>query len=89
MPTQRFDDIHSATALPSLLSPPLHMSSYAAQPMQTQGMEAGATSAEAEWPAEAIVNLRDLGRGVGWALGIEGAAALTIYAVWYLWHLWP
>ncbi len=88
MPTQRFDDNNPATALPSLLSPPLQMSSYAAQLMQTQGMKAGATSAEAEWPAEAIVNLRDLGRGVGWALGIEGAAALTIYAVWYLWHFW-
>ncbi len=88
MPTQRFDDIHPATALPSLLSPQLHMSSYAAPLMQTQGMKAGAIRVEAEWPAEAIVNLRDLGRGVGWALGIEGAAALSFYAVWHLWRLW-
>lgn len=50
-------------------------------------MRAGTISADTEWPAEAIVNLRDLTRGVRWALAIEGAAALGIYAVWYLWHL--
>ncbi|MGA2206550.1 MAG: hypothetical protein ABSG10_07440 [Terracidiphilus sp.] len=88
MATQRFDGVRLAAVSPSLLAPPLHMSSYAAPPMQTQGVKAGAIRTEAEWPAEAIVNLRDLGRGVGWALGIEGAAAFIIYAVWYLRHLW-
>jgi hypothetical protein len=51
-------------------------------------MRAGTISADTEWPAEAIVNLRDLARGVRWALAIEGAAALGIYAVWHLWRLW-
>jgi len=88
VPTQQFDGIHPATAMPSLLSQPLQMSSYAAPLIQAPRMKAGAMCAEAEWPAEAFVNLRNLGRGVSWALGIEGAAALTIYAVWHLWHLW-
>jgi len=88
VPTQRIDDINPAAALPSLLAPQLHMSSYAAPLIQTHRMKADAMSAEAEWPAEAVVNLRDLGRGVSWGRAIEGAAALTIYAVWYLWHFW-
>jgi hypothetical protein len=51
-------------------------------------MRAGAISADAEWPAEAIVNLSNLARGVRWALAIEGAAALGIYAIWHLCRLW-
>jgi hypothetical protein len=51
-------------------------------------MRAGTINADAEWPREAIVNLRDLARGVRWALAVECAAALCIYAVWYLCRLW-
>jgi len=88
VPTQRFDNIPLAAASTSLLSPRVQMSSYAAPLTRTHVMRAGAISADAEWPAEAIVNLSDLGRGVRWALAIEGAAALGIYAVWHLWRLW-
>ena len=88
MQSQRFNDAHLAVASPSLLSPRLQMSSDATPLLRSQVMKAGAVVAEAEWPAEAIVNLRDLGRGVSWALAIEGAAALSLLAVWYLWHLW-
>jgi hypothetical protein len=44
----------------------------------------------AEWPADAVVDYRALGKGVSWALGMEGAAALFIYFTWHLlvtWHL--
>lgn len=88
MPSQRFDTIPLAAASPSMFSLPLQMSSYAAPLTRTQVMRAGTISTDAEWPAAAIVNLSDLARGVRWALAIEGAAALGIYAVWHLWRLW-
>lgn len=72
-------------ALPALpLSPPLGLTPLAgARPIGT-----GIGHDIAEWPAEALVNLHDLGKGVRWALAIEGVAALTIYAAWQLWRLW-
>lgn len=97
MPTQRLDDARLAGTSTFLLSsrlqtsrpsPRLQMSSYAGPLIRTQVMRPGAVSAEAEWPAEAFVKFRDLGRGVRWALAIEGAAALSICGLWYLCHLW-
>jgi len=38
-----------------------------------------------EWPVDAVVDQEALGRGVRWALGIEGVAALGIYILWHLW----
>jgi hypothetical protein len=64
------------------------MSSYATTVAGAQVLRSGAVRADTEWPAAAIVNLHLLGKGVGWALAIEGAAALSIYGIWYLWHLW-
>lgn len=64
------------------------MGSYAAPLMEPRGLDAAAMSPEAEWPPEAIVDLRALGRGVCWALAIEGAAALCFYGAWHLWHVW-
>ena len=40
--------------------------------------------ADAEWPPEAVVDIRVLGRGVAWALGIEAAAALFVGVIWHL-----
>lgn len=88
MATQPFDNAHLLTASPSLLAPQLQMNSYAATQAGTNSLSSGAVRAVAEWPAEAIVDLHLLGKGVGWALAIESAAALSIYGIWYLWHLW-
>jgi len=62
------------------------MSSYAATLPQAPAFSTESTNAEAEWPFEGIVNRRDLGRGVAWALAIEGAAALVICLAWHLLH---
>ncbi|MGO8757024.1 MAG: hypothetical protein ACLQG3_02765 [Terracidiphilus sp.] len=64
------------------------MSSYAPTWAPPQEMEAGSVSPESEpeWPPDAVVDLRLLGRGVRWALAIEGVAALSVYVVWYLWR---
>jgi hypothetical protein len=40
-----------------------------------------------EWAAEAIVNLRHVVVGIVFALVIEGAVALCIFATWNLWHI--
>jgi hypothetical protein len=61
------------------------MSSYAGSLAQPQGLETSSVSPESERPDEAVVDLRLLGRGVRWALAIEGVAAMSIYVVWYLW----
>jgi hypothetical protein len=71
-----------------LLAPQIQMSSYAATQAGAEVLRSGAVRADAEWPTEAIVNLHLLGKGVGWALAIESAVALSIYGIWYLWHLW-
>jgi hypothetical protein len=87
MATQPFDNAHLLAVSPSLLAPQLQMSSYAATLAGANVLRSGAVRTDAEWPAEAIVNLHLLGKGVGWALAIESAAALSIYGIWYLWHL--
>ena len=64
------------------------MSSYAAPLMPAQVLDSSAMDAEAEWPPEAIVNWGNLGKGIRWAIAIEGVAALAVYGAWQLWHLW-
>ncbi|MGO8932300.1 MAG: hypothetical protein ACLPLZ_02230 [Terracidiphilus sp.] len=88
MATQPFDNVHLLTASPSLLAPQLQMNSYAPTVAGAEVLRNEADRAEAQWPAEAIVNLHLLGKGVGWAIAIESAAALSIYGIWYLCHLW-
>ena len=88
MATQPFDNAHLLTASPSLLAPQLQLSSYAPTVAGTEVLRSGAVPADAEWPGEAIVNLHRLGKGVCWALGIEGAAALSLYGIWLLWNRW-
>lgn len=88
MATQPFDNAHLLTVSPSQLAPQLRLNSYAATVAGAQVLRNGAVRVDAEWPAEAIVNLHLLGRGVGWALAIESAAALSFYGIWYLGHLW-
>jgi hypothetical protein len=97
MPTQRLDDAHlsavSTSLLPprrqtSLVEPFLQLSRYPAPYFLAEVIRPRAASAETEWPAEAFVDVGDLGRGVSWALAIEGAVALSICGLWYLCHLW-
>ena len=82
MATIRFDNALTAVS-PSLLSAPLKMNSYAATFSQGRTM-----SPETEWPEESVAVSRGLARGVRWALTIEGAAGLCVYAIWHLLRLW-
>jgi len=86
--TQRFDDAHLVAASPSLLVPRIQMASYASTFASAQAIASSGLRAKTEWASDAIVNLRLLGKGVGWALAIEGAAALSLYALWHMWQLW-
>lgn len=70
-----------------LVAPRIQVGSYADPPEKIQIERTGASRAGFEWPAEAVVNLRLLAKGVGWALAIEGTTALSVCAVWYLCHL--
>ncbi|MGB0065790.1 MAG: hypothetical protein WBP85_15210 [Terracidiphilus sp.] len=38
-------------------------------------------------PQEAVADGVKLGKGLAWALALEGAAALIIYAGWHLWRM--
>ncbi|HEY1804934.1 MAG TPA: hypothetical protein VGG45_10685 [Terracidiphilus sp.] len=42
---------------------------------------------QAEWAAEAIVNVRHVVAGISCALLVEAAVALAIFATWNLWHI--
>ena len=81
MPTQFLNDAR-------LLAPQVQMASYAATLAGAQVTRSGASGAGFERPAEAIVNLSRLAKGVGWALAIEGATALSVCGLWYVCHFW-
>jgi hypothetical protein len=87
----QFVNLKLATALPSLFSTALPTSSLAsasyAAPSAPAGVPADAAGPQAEWAAEAILNLRHVVAGTSCALIIEAAVALSIYATWNLWHL--
>ena len=76
------------TASPSALTPALPTSSVSL-PSHDAPSEPVAVPDEpkAEWAAEAIVNLRHVVVGIVFALIIEGAVALCIFATWKLWHI--
>jgi hypothetical protein len=63
------------------------ITSYAATFASSREITNIVLGTDAKRPAESIVNLRLLGKGVGWALGIEGAMAMCAYAIWWLWHI--
>ena len=64
--------------------PALHQVAASTQTVVNQGLRT-----QGEWHPEAVVNLRLLGKGVGWAFGIEGVAAMCLYAIWFVWHFRP
>ena len=87
MPSGRFDNASLTAISPPLISSPLQMSSYAATFAHGHVLQDGIVSPEAEWPSQTVVDHRSLAIGVSWALTIEGAAALSLYAIWHLWQL--
>jgi len=89
--TTQLQSWNLATASPALLASSLPLSSYVA-PSASAANDDDAISPSAEWaleaiPARAINDLRRVVAGVSYALIIEGAVALFIYATWNLWHL--
>jgi hypothetical protein len=75
--TTKFENWNLATASASMLA--------ASLPSTHPGLtEAVSIAPKPEWAEEAVEDLRHVGRGVGWALAIEGAAAPCGCAVWLL-----
>ena len=64
------------------------MSSYAAAPIQGHFRPIADISLPGGWPDAVCVDYRSLGKGVRWAIGIEAGAALIIYGIWQICHLW-
>src|ERR1700733_9879038 len=76
-----------AAASPSLHRSSLPARSYAASYAARSTPAAKTQSPQAEWAAEAVVNLRHVVAGISFAFIIEAAAALCIFAVWGLWRI--
>ena len=87
MATQRLEVAHLLAVSPSPAASQLQMVSYAATLARARAIVSRDPRAQAEWHSEAAVNLRLLGKGFGWAIGIEGVTALGLYAIWFVWHL--
>jgi hypothetical protein len=79
------DGDHAASTFS--LPPHAQMSGYSLPVTHTDWLDVGTLDDEAEFPLDAVVNHNDLGRGLRWALAIELAAALSVYAIWHLCHL--
>ncbi len=88
MATQRLEVAQLMATSPSPIVSPLQMASYASTFASAHVIASKGLGVQAELHSEAAVNLRLLGRGVGWAFGIEGVTALCLYAIWLVWHLW-
>lgn len=86
MLTRPFDNPRLAR-YSSEAKPLMQMSSYAVPLGQGRSLDDGPFSAEIGWSSEAVVDVGALGKGVRWALAIEGCAALSIYCIWHLWSL--
>jgi hypothetical protein len=82
VPTRSFDNSNPGTFPAPPLSRSLQMGSYAAPMLRRRVIQE--RGVYREMPAEAVADIRVLGKGVGWALAIEGAAALCVCLVWHL-----
>ncbi len=86
MATRRLKVAHLVAASPSPAAPQREPVSCA-DPFASAQVIARRLGTQTEWQPEAVVNHRLLGKGVGWAFGIEGVTALCLYAIWFVWHL--
>jgi len=87
MPTKVFDNpTRAGMAIPQLLAT-LQMSSCATPLLRPREFEDRGIRPEADFPTDAVVDVGALGRGVRWALSIEGAAVLGFYVLWHLLRL--
>lgn len=88
MTTAKFENWNPATISAPLLSRSLPMHSFAVPAMQRLLSDGrGGTHViepKAEWATEAFEEFRHTGKGVLFALAIEGAAALCAYVIWHL-----
>jgi len=82
MLSRPFDNPHAGRFSASPVAQSYQMSSAAALPMLRPRVRD--LHAESEWPPEAVVDIRVLGKGVAWALAIEGTAAMFISVIWHL-----
>lgn len=85
MPTRPFDNSQFPTGPIRPFGRSLEMSSYTIPLARPGALHSRILDREAEWPDETVVDIRLLGRGVCWALAIEGAAAFCIFLAWHLW----
>jgi hypothetical protein len=61
--------------------------SYAA-PIQVHFHRVTAISLAEDRRKDASVDRYSLGKGLRWAFALEAGAALILYGIWQLWHLW-
>ncbi len=86
MATQRFEGAQflSASLSPLVREDPIGC--CAAQGVSSDAMGLIRCRLNAGQISGAKVNLRLLGKGVGWGLGIESLAAAVFYALWHFRH---
>lgn len=87
MSSRPFDNPNVGRTALSPLAPSYQMSSSALPMLRPRVFSSRGMSPEAEWPAEAVVDIKVLGRGVAWALAIESTAAFAMYVAWHLFTL--
>jgi len=87
MATRRLKVAYFAAAPLSAVAPQTQLASYDGPFASSQAITSRSLRTQPQCHPETAVNLRLLGKGVGWALGIEGVTALCLFAVWFVWHL--
>ena len=89
MATQRLKFPDLSAASPSPIEPQTQPASYARPFEDAPAIASAGLGTEAERLRQEVVDLHLLGKGVGWAFGIEGVTALCLYAIWFVGHLRP
>jgi hypothetical protein len=89
MATQRLDVDPLLAASSFRAASQTQVASYAGPFGSGQAIASRELRTQAERNLEGVVNRRLLGKGIGWAFGIEGVTALCLYAIWFVWHFRP
>lgn len=86
MPTNRINDAHLTVITRAYV---VH-SPLARNTARPRRMLVVPRAAEmAAMPQEPAVAPGNVGKGLAWALTLEGAGGLAFYAVWHFWHMLP